>query len=120
VRRRPFLTLATAAVLSPVAGQQPAHAATTSPLPDLQDLLLHGPGRIPPPRHEPTHESVAASLLTSRQEFKAAHYDTLAAALPHRIAAAQLLRTPDERAATSPSSTTSPPASASRSATTTC
>ncbi|MER8101903.1 helix-turn-helix domain-containing protein [Kitasatospora sp. NPDC094016] len=98
VRRRPFLTLAAAALFAPVAGQQAAHAETGSPLAGLEDLLLYGPGRIPAPRREPTKESVTASLLTSRQEFKAAKYDALAGALPVRIAAAQMAGTPEERA----------------------
>ncbi|GGQ72694.1 transcriptional regulator [Kitasatospora griseola] len=98
VRRRPFLALAAAALFAPAAGQQAAHAETASPLAGLEDLLLYGTGRIPAPRHEPTHESVTASLLTSRQEFKAAKYDGLAAALPTRIAAAQMVGTAEERA----------------------
>ncbi|WP_241002693.1 helix-turn-helix domain-containing protein [Streptomyces sp. CB01881] len=98
VRRRPFLTLAAAALFTPVAGQQAAHAETTSPLAGLENLLLYGAGRIPAPRSKPTHESVAASLLTSRREFKAAKYDALAEALPSRITAAQMVGSTEERA----------------------
>ncbi|GAA2838849.1 hypothetical protein GCM10010505_72420 [Kitasatospora aburaviensis] len=98
VRRRPFLTLAAAALFTPVAGQQAAHAETTSPLAGLEDLLLYGTGRVPAPRSEPTHESVTASLLTSHREFKAAQYDALAEALPSRIAAAQMVGSTEERA----------------------
>lgn len=98
MRRRPFLTLATAALFSPVAGQQAAHAEAASPLAGLEGLLLYGAGRIPAPRSEPTHESVAASLLTSRREFKAARYDALAGALPSRIAAARMVGGTEERA----------------------
>ncbi|MFJ6617345.1 helix-turn-helix domain-containing protein [Kitasatospora sp. NPDC091335] len=98
VRRRPFLTLAAAALFTPVAGQQAAHAETASPLAGLEDLLLYGTGRVPAPRSGPTHETVAASLLTSRREFKAAKYDALAEALPSRIAAAQMVGSTEERA----------------------
>lgn len=81
-------------------GRRPAGRARRSGLTlgGLEDLLLYGPGRIPAPRREPTQESVAASLLTSRQEFKAAKYDALAGALPGRIAAAQIVGTAEERA----------------------
>ncbi|MFF7455277.1 helix-turn-helix domain-containing protein [Kitasatospora sp. NPDC008115] len=98
VRRRPFLTLAAAALFTPAVGRQAAHAETVSPLAGLEDLLLYGAGRIPTPRSEPTRESVAASLLTSRLEFKAAKYDALAEALPSRIAAAQMVGSIEERA----------------------
>ncbi|MFJ9455288.1 helix-turn-helix domain-containing protein [Kitasatospora sp. NPDC101447] len=98
VRRRPFLTLAAAALFTPVVGQQAAHAETASPLAGLEDLLLYGTGRVPAPRSEPTHETVVASLLTSRREFKAAKYDALAETLPSRIAAAQMVGSTEERA----------------------
>ncbi|MGW4381243.1 XRE family transcriptional regulator [Kitasatospora sp. NPDC004531] len=98
VRRRPFLTLAAAALFAPVAGRQAAHPGTASPLADLEDLLLYGAGRIPSLHREPTRESVKASLLTSRQEFKGAAYDALARALPGRIAAAQAVGSAEERA----------------------
>ncbi|MFF2951781.1 helix-turn-helix domain-containing protein [Kitasatospora sp. NPDC057965] len=98
VRRRPFLTLAAAALFTPVVGQQAARAETASPLADLEDLLLYGAGRIPTPHREPTHASVAAALLMSRQEFKAARYDALAKALPSRIVAAQTVGSAEERA----------------------
>ncbi|MDH6579513.1 helix-turn-helix domain-containing protein [Kitasatospora sp. MAP5-34] len=93
VRRRPFMALAAAALFSPAVGQQAAHSE--APLAGLEDLLLYGTSRIPAPRREPTPESVAASLVTSRQEFKAARYDALAKALPGRIAAAQAVGTPE-------------------------
>ncbi|MFE3504748.1 helix-turn-helix domain-containing protein [Kitasatospora sp. NPDC059146] len=98
VRRRPFLTLATAALFASAAGQEAAHAEEKAPLTGLEDLLLYGADRIPTPRCEPTHESVATSLLTSRREFKEARYDALAEALPGRIAAAQLVGSTEERA----------------------
>ncbi|WP_051712194.1 helix-turn-helix domain-containing protein [Streptomyces sp. NRRL S-350] len=98
VRRRPFLTLAVAALVSAPAGQQVAHAEAASPLSGLEDLLLYGPARIPTPRHEPALESVTASLVSSRQEFKAARYDVLAEALPGRLVAADLVGTAEQRA----------------------
>ncbi|MFD8708137.1 helix-turn-helix domain-containing protein [Kitasatospora sp. NPDC059648] len=98
VRRRPFLTLAAAALFTPATGQQAAHADSMAPLAGLEDLLLYGTDRIPAPRREPTQESVATSLVTSRLEFKAARYDALAEALPGRIAAAQLVGAAEERA----------------------
>ncbi|MFB8171425.1 helix-turn-helix domain-containing protein [Kitasatospora purpeofusca] len=98
VRRRPFLTMAVAALVTPAVGQQAAHAGTATPLSGLEDLLLYGPGRLPAPRHEPTPKSVAASLVSSYQEFRAARYDELATALPARIAAADLVGTSEERA----------------------
>ncbi|WP_406095583.1 helix-turn-helix domain-containing protein [Kitasatospora purpeofusca] len=98
VRRRPFMALAAAALFAPAAGQQAAHARAAAPLAGLEDLLLYGAPRIPTLRSEPTQESVAAALLTSRREFKAARYDTLATALPGRIAAAQMVGTTEDRA----------------------
>ncbi|MCX4758987.1 helix-turn-helix domain-containing protein [Kitasatospora purpeofusca] len=98
VRRRPFLTLAAAALFAPTAGQRAAHAEEKASLADLEDLLLYGAGRIPSPRREPSQATVAASLVTSRQEFKAAQYDLLARALPGRIAAAEMVGSAEERA----------------------
>lgn len=98
VRRRPFLTLAAAALFAPAVGRQAAHAEGKASLADLEDLLLYGTGRIPAPRREPSQKGVATSLVTSRQEFKAAEYDALARALPGRIAAAELVGTAEERA----------------------
>lgn len=98
VRRRPFLTLAAAALFVPATGQQAAHAEAATPLAGLEDLLLYGTDRIPAPRREPTQQSVETSLRTSRREFKAAQYDALAEALPGRIAAAQMVGTAEERA----------------------
>ncbi|MFE2721439.1 helix-turn-helix domain-containing protein [Kitasatospora sp. NPDC059327] len=98
VRRRPFVALAAAALFTPVAGQQAAHAESAVPLAALEDLLLYGTDRVPAPRREPTQESVSTSLVRSRLEFKAARYDALASALPGRIAAAQSVGTAEERA----------------------
>ncbi|MFD5084243.1 helix-turn-helix domain-containing protein [Kitasatospora sp. NPDC058406] len=98
VRRRPFLTLAAAALLAPAAAQQAAHAEAAAPLAGLEDLLLYGANRIPSPRREPSQETVATSLVTSRREFKAAQYDALARALPSRIAAAEMVGSAEERA----------------------
>ncbi|MEU4302882.1 helix-turn-helix domain-containing protein [Kitasatospora aureofaciens] len=98
VRRRPFLTMAAAALFAPAVGQQVARAEAASPLAGLEDLLLYGADRVPAPRYEPTPESVASSLVASRREFKAARYDALAEALPARIVAAGMVGTADERA----------------------
>ncbi|MFJ4680989.1 helix-turn-helix domain-containing protein [Kitasatospora sp. NPDC088783] len=98
VRRRPFLTLAAAALFAPAIGPQAAHAEQRTPLNGLEDLLLYGAGRVPAPRREPTRETVAVDLLTSRQEFRAARYEDLARALPGRIAAAELVGRSEERA----------------------
>ncbi|MEU7021653.1 helix-turn-helix domain-containing protein [Streptomyces sp. NPDC046203] len=98
VRRRPFLTLAAAALLAPTAMQRTAHAESASPLAGLEDLVLYGPGRVPASRREPTPASVAESLVASHREFKAAEYDTLAGALPGRIAAADTVGTAEDRA----------------------
>ncbi|MFD0403824.1 helix-turn-helix domain-containing protein [Kitasatospora sp. NPDC127116] len=98
VRRRPFLTLAVAALGAGFAGQQAAHAEASSPLGGLEDLLLYGPNRLPAPRRDPSMASVAASVLASRKEFKSARYDALAEALPGRIAAAGMVGTVEERA----------------------
>ncbi|WP_083976111.1 helix-turn-helix domain-containing protein [Kitasatospora azatica] len=95
VRRRPFMALAAAALFPPAAGQRSAHVAASAPLASLEDLLLYGADRIPPPRRDPTPAGVAASLVTSRQEFRAARYDALAQALPGRITAAQAVGTPE-------------------------
>lgn len=97
VRRRPFMALAAAALLNTAAGPQAARADET-PLAGLEDLLLYGTSWIPSPRRDPTRGSVAASLLTSRQDFKAARYDALAKALPGRIAAAEAVGSVEERA----------------------
>lgn len=98
VRRRPFMALAAAALFAPATGEQAAHAEAGAPLAALEDLLLYGTARIPSPRRDPTPESVAASLVTSRREFRAARYDALAKALPSRIAAARAVGTPEESA----------------------
>ncbi|MFE6744732.1 helix-turn-helix domain-containing protein [Kitasatospora purpeofusca] len=97
VRRRPFMALAAAALLAPATAQQVAHAEAAAPLAGLEDLLLYGANRIPSPRREPSQEAVAASLVTSRREFKAAQYDLLARALPGRIAAAEMVGSAEER-----------------------
>ncbi|WP_327678686.1 XRE family transcriptional regulator [Kitasatospora sp. NBC_00458] len=98
VRRRPFLTLAAAALFAPTVGQQAAHAEEKASLADLEDLLLYGAGRIPARGREPSQETVATSLVTSRREFKSARYDALARVLPARIAAAEMVGSAEERA----------------------
>ncbi|MFJ4185481.1 XRE family transcriptional regulator [Kitasatospora sp. NPDC089509] len=97
VRRRQVMSAAAAALFVPLLNASPA-GAVTDPLAGLEDLLLYGPERIPAPRREPTLTTVAASLVASRQEFKAARYDVLAEALPGRIAAAEVVGTAEERA----------------------
>lgn len=97
VRRRPFMVLAAAALFAPASDRQAA-AAEQAPLASLEDLLLYGTAGVPAPRHDPTLESVAASVMMSRQDFKAARYGVLAKALPGRIAAAEMVGTAEERA----------------------
>nr|WP_223183973.1 MULTISPECIES: XRE family transcriptional regulator [unclassified Streptomyces] len=92
------MTLAAAALFAPSIGQQAAHAQEKELPGDLEDLLLYGQDRIQAPRREPTRQTVAASLVASREEFKAARYDALARALPGRIAAAGRVGAPEEQA----------------------
>ncbi|MFJ6776511.1 helix-turn-helix domain-containing protein [Kitasatospora sp. NPDC091257] len=98
VRRRPFLTMAAAALVAPATAPQVARAEGSAPLDGLEDLLLYGVDRVPAPRREATRQAVSASLVTSRQEFRQAQYESLARALPGRIAAAETVGTPEERA----------------------
>ncbi|MFI9789034.1 helix-turn-helix domain-containing protein [Kitasatospora sp. NPDC051984] len=97
VRRRQVVTAAAAALFAPIVSP-PTARATAGSLSDLEDLLLYGTGRIPAPRTDPTRKTVGDSVLTSRREFKDARYDTLARALPGRIAAAEMVGAPEERA----------------------
>ncbi|MFJ1792945.1 helix-turn-helix domain-containing protein [Kitasatospora griseola] len=96
VRRRELLAAAAAAVFAPVIGAQPA-AASPAPLAPLEDLVLYGTASIPAPR-EPTATSIQSSILTARQDFRAARYDALAQALPGWIAAAQSVGPAEEAA----------------------
>ncbi|MDH6132734.1 transcriptional regulator with XRE-family HTH domain [Kitasatospora sp. MAA4] len=96
VRRRELLAAAAAAVFGPVVGTQSAQASP-APLAPLEDLVLYGTVAIPGQR-EPSVETVRASIVTARQEFRAACYDALAEALPGWIAAAQSVGSPEEAA----------------------
>lgn len=96
VRRRELLAAAAAAVFTPIVGAQAAQA-TPAPLAPLEDLVLYGTSTIPGQR-EPSTETVRTSILTARQEFRAARYDALAQALPGWIAAAQSVGSTEESA----------------------
>lgn len=96
VRRRELLAAAAATVFAPVVRAQPA-GASPAPLAPLEDLLLYGTASIPGQR-EPTAATVQTSIMTARQEFRAARYDALAQTLPGWIVAAQSVGSPDESA----------------------
>ncbi|MFE7130167.1 XRE family transcriptional regulator [Streptomyces sp. NPDC057638] len=88
VRRRNLLAagLATAATGTALgAGPASAHPALAS----LEDLLLHRGG--PGPGTEATAHTVSAALAASQREFGTCRYETLARALPGRIALARAL-----------------------------
>ncbi|MDN3058772.1 helix-turn-helix domain-containing protein [Streptomyces sp. SRF1] len=91
VRRRELLATLTGATTSAVLGPPAAaHAPAQPNLSGLEDLLLHrqhGQALAP----DPTPSTVAAAVNASRQDFGACRYDTLARALPARIALAQAL-----------------------------
>nr|WP_202548929.1 helix-turn-helix domain-containing protein [Streptomyces sp. SID8352] len=102
VRRRKLLAglagATTGAVLGPPAA---AHAPAQPSLSGLEDLLLHRqPVRLV--STDPTPSAVTAAVSASRADFSACRYDTLARALPARIALAQALSAhgPSEQAAT--------------------
>ncbi|MFJ8045565.1 helix-turn-helix transcriptional regulator [Kitasatospora sp. NPDC096147] len=107
-RRRPFETVAAAALFVPLPPRRAADAVHADPehpggvagwpLAGLEDLLLYGAVRWPAGEREPGREMVAEDLLRSRQEFGAARYDALAAALPGRIAVAGAVGPAEERA----------------------
>lgn len=93
MRRRELLATLTGAATGAVLGSPAdAHASARPSLSGLEDLLLH---RI----HgqalavDPTPATVAATVNVSREDFSACRYDTLACALPARIALAQALGT---------------------------
>ncbi|MDH2391877.1 helix-turn-helix transcriptional regulator [Streptomyces sp. HNM0663] len=91
VRRRMLLAgmagATTSAVLGPPAA---AHAPAQPSLSGLEDLLLHRQhGR--PLTPDPTPSAVTAAVNAARADFSACRYDTLARALPARIALAQAL-----------------------------
>ncbi|WP_062008615.1 helix-turn-helix domain-containing protein [Streptomyces hygroscopicus] len=91
VRRRELLATLTGATTNAVLGPPAAaHAPAQPNLSGLEDLLLHrqhGQALAP----DPTPSTVAAAVNASRQDFGACRYDTLARALPARIALAQAL-----------------------------
>ncbi|AWN28155.1 transcriptional regulator [Streptomyces sp. NEAU-S7GS2] len=95
VRRRELLAAAAVVFTTPLAGASPAEA---SALGQLEDHLLYGTATVPR-RGEVSPAGVAAEVKASRQEFRAARYDTLARNLPGRIAQAQALE-PAETSAT--------------------
>lgn len=91
VRRRELLAGLAGATTSAVLGSPAAaHAPARPSLSGLEDLLLHR-------QHEgalsadPTPSGITAAVHASRQDFSACRYDTLARALPGRIALAQAL-----------------------------
>ncbi|MFD0499384.1 MULTISPECIES: helix-turn-helix transcriptional regulator [Streptomyces violaceusniger group] len=92
VRRRNLLAglAASAATGSVLGAAAPAAAAPAAPaaLTGLENLLLHRGGT---PITAPTRQSVAEALTASRRDFGTCRYDTLARALPQRIALAQAL-----------------------------
>ncbi|MGC5343942.1 helix-turn-helix transcriptional regulator [Streptomyces sp. AM 4-1-1] len=87
VRRRNLLAGLAAATAGTVLGASPAAARPT--LTGLEDLLLHRGGDLT--GTEPTRAAVTAALDASRRDFGTCRYDSLARALPSRIALAQAL-----------------------------
>ncbi|MFJ3164361.1 helix-turn-helix domain-containing protein [Streptomyces kanasensis] len=90
VRRRKLLAGLAGATTSAVLGSPAAaHAPAQPSLSGLEDLLLHRQHvhLIP----EPTPSAVTTAVNASRGDFSACRYDTLARALPARIALAQAL-----------------------------
>ncbi|MFE9888920.1 helix-turn-helix domain-containing protein [Streptomyces scopuliridis] len=89
VRRRNLLAgIAGTATGTVLGGVSAAHAGARPVLTGLEDLLLHRGGT---PAGEPTRGAVTAALDASRRDFGTCRYDTLARALPSRIALAQAL-----------------------------
>ncbi|MEU0693857.1 helix-turn-helix transcriptional regulator [Streptomyces niveus] len=89
VRRRNLLAgIAGTATGTVLGGTSAASAGTRPTLTGLEDLLLHRGGT---PAGEPTRASVTAAVDASRRDFGTCRYDTLARALPSRIALAQAL-----------------------------
>ncbi|WP_225842929.1 helix-turn-helix domain-containing protein [Streptomyces albus] len=90
VRRRKLLAGLAGATTSTVLGPPAAaHAPAQPSLSGLEDLLLHRQHVHPIP--DPTPSAVTAAVSASRGDFSACRYDTLARALPARIALAQAL-----------------------------
>lgn len=90
VRRRNLLAGLAGATTSTIFGASPAAATGRPSLSGLEDLLLYR-GDHGGPGVEPTPHAVAAAVTASRRDFGACRYDTLACALPSRIALAQAL-----------------------------
>jgi transcriptional regulator with XRE-family HTH domain len=88
VRRRNLLAGLAGAATAAVLGPAPAASARPA-LAGLEDLLLHRPAA--PLGLEPTPATVSAAITAARSDFSACRYDTLARALPSRIALAQAL-----------------------------
>ncbi|MGW6310012.1 helix-turn-helix domain-containing protein [Streptomyces niveus] len=88
VRRRNLLAGIACTATGTVLGASAAHAGARPALTGLEDLLLHRGGT---PAGEPTLTAVAAAVDASRRDFGTCRYDTLARALPSRIALAQAL-----------------------------
>ncbi|MFJ1597247.1 helix-turn-helix domain-containing protein [Streptomyces sp. NPDC088261] len=89
VRRRNLLAGLAATTTGTLLGGASAGAASARPaLTGLEDLLLHRGGT---PAGEPTRAAVTAAVDASRRDFGTCRYDTLARALPSRIALAQAL-----------------------------
>ncbi|MEV8389153.1 MULTISPECIES: helix-turn-helix transcriptional regulator [unclassified Streptomyces] len=89
VRRRNLLAgIAGTATGTVLGGASAAHAGASPALTGLEDLLLHRGGTR---AGEPTRASVTAAVDASRRDFGTCRYDTLARALPSRIALAQAL-----------------------------
>nr|WSZ99456.1 helix-turn-helix domain-containing protein [Streptomyces sp. NBC_00857] len=87
VRRRNLLAgIAGTATGTVLGGTSAAHAGARPALTGLEDLLLHRGGT---PAGEPTRTTVTAAVDASRRDFGTCRYDTLARALPSRIALAQ-------------------------------
>lgn len=91
VRRRKLLAGMAGATTSAVLGASAdVHAPAQPSLSGLEDLLLHRQ-HVHPPIPDPTPSAVTAAVNASRGDFGACRYDTLACALPARIALAQAL-----------------------------
>ncbi|MEU0278783.1 helix-turn-helix transcriptional regulator [Streptomyces sp. NPDC006195] len=89
VRRRNLLAgIAGTATGTVLGGVSAASAGARPVLTGLEDLLLHRGGTSV---GEPSRTSVTAALDASRRDFGTCRYDTLARALPSRIALAQAL-----------------------------
>ncbi|OII65082.1 transcriptional regulator [Streptomyces sp. CC53] len=93
VRRRNLLAGLAGATTSAALGPSAAARAPVPPsLSGLEDVLLHRHMQVRLTR-DPTPSAVAAAVNASRADFGACRYDTLARALPARIALAQALGT---------------------------